>query len=132
VRGSRRIGKEADDFRAEHGALELWPQVNQPREMKLERQRASENAGRRLRRVEIAATSALRMDFAGAKKGEGGKMQRAETLGAGRIEWTDAAPQSGTPGAAANSEAAHTKLQADKLEMEFGKEGKPRQLVATR
>ncbi len=35
VRGSRRTGKEIDDFRAERGAMELWPKVNQPRELNL-------------------------------------------------------------------------------------------------
>jgi lipopolysaccharide export system protein LptA len=131
VRGSRRTGKEAEDFHAEHGTLELWPNVNQPREMNFNGNvqattRAADNGESRL-----LQTSALRMEFAEGKKGGGGKLERTETLGAGRIEWTDAAPQSGTQGTAASSEALHTKLQADRLEMEFGKEGKPRQLVAT-
>jgi len=76
-------------------------------------------------------TSALLLEFADGKKDQGRKLKRAETLGAGRIEWTDAGPQNGTAGAPAGSEAARTKLQADKLEMEFGEEGKARKLVAT-
>ena len=35
VRGSRRTGKEVDDFRAEHGTMELWAKVNRPRQMNL-------------------------------------------------------------------------------------------------
>ena len=35
VRGSRRTGNEVDELRAEHGAVELWPKVNQPRELNL-------------------------------------------------------------------------------------------------
>ncbi len=130
VRGSRRTGKEIDDFRAEHGAMELWPRVNQPRELnlkgsvQLKTQAATSGEARTLQ------TNELRVEFAGGKKGEGGKLERAETLSAGSIEWTDAA-QSGSPGARANSEAARTKLQADKLEMEFGAEGKAKRLVAT-
>jgi len=73
---------------------------------------------------------ALLMEVTDGKKGEG-KLKRAETLRAGRIEWTDAAPQNATAGAPAGGEAARTKLQADKLEMEFGEEGKARKLVAT-
>src|SRR5260370_2719954 len=75
-------------------------------------------------------TSELRMEFADGKKGEGSKLKRAETLGAGSIEWTDAA-QGGTPGVPARGEATQTKLQADKLEMEFGAEGKAKKLIAT-
>jgi LPS export ABC transporter protein LptC len=131
VRGSRRTGNEAEDFRAEHGALELWPQVNQPREMNLNGNVQVRTQGGDSGVSRLLQTSALRMEFADGNKGEGGKLERAETLGAGRIEWTDAAPQNGAPGAPSNSETARTKLQADKLEMEFGKEGKPRQLLAT-
>src|SRR5258708_16898846 len=76
-------------------------------------------------------TGELLREFADGKKGEGSKLERAEAVGAGSIEWTDAAPQGGTPGVPANAEAARTKLKADKFEMEFGKEGKARQLVAT-
>src|SRR5256885_14613050 len=35
VRGSRRTGKEVDDFRAENGAMKLWPKVNKPKELNL-------------------------------------------------------------------------------------------------
>src|SRR5712664_3248128 len=131
VRGSRRTGKEVDDFRAERGAMQLWPRVNQPRELKLkgsvQLKTQADNSGE----ARMLQTSELLMEFADGKKGEGGKLKRAETLGAGSIEWTDAAPQSGTTGAPANVEVARTKLKADKLEMEFGKDGKARQLVAT-
>jgi len=130
VRGSRRTGKEVDDFRAEHGAMELWPKVNQPREMNLKGSVQLRTQADKSGEARMLQTSELLMEFAEGEKGEGGKVRRAETLGAGSIEWTDAALQSGTPGAAANSEAVGTKLQADKLEMQFGEEGKARQLVA--
>jgi len=131
VRGSRRTGKEAEDFRAEHGALELLPKANRPKEMNLNGNVQVTTRAGDTGEARLLETSALRMEFTDGEKGEGGRLERAETLGAGRIEWTDAAPQSGTPGAAANIEAAHTKLQADKLEMEFGEEGKARKLLAT-
>jgi len=131
VRGSRRTGKETEDFRAERGAMELWPKVNQPREMNLKGNVQLKTQTDTSGEARMLQTSELRTEFADGKKGQGSRLERAETLGAGSIEWTDAAPQSGTQGAAANSEAARTRLQADKLEMAFGKEGKPRQLVAT-
>src|SRR5258708_1751626 len=131
VRGSRRTGKEVDDFRAEHGATQLWPKVNQAREMNLKGGVQLKTQADKSGEARMLQTSEWRLEFADAKKGEGSKLKRAETLGAGSIEWTDAAAQSGAPGDPANSEAARTKLKADKLEMEFGNEGKARQLVAS-
>jgi lipopolysaccharide export system protein LptA len=131
LRGSRRAGKETDDFRAEHGAMELWPKVNQPRELNLkggvQLNARAETSGE----ARMLQTSELRVEFAEGKKGEGGKLKRTETLGPGSIEWVDAAPQKGTPAVPADSDAVRTKLQADKLEMEFGAEGKAKKLVAT-
>ena len=131
VRGSRRTGKEVDDFRAEHGTMELWPKVNQPRQMNLKGSVQLTTQGDTSGEARMLQTRELLVEFADGKKGQGSKPQRAETLGTGSIEWTDAERQTGTPGRPASSEAARTKLQADKLEMEFGEEGKARQLVAT-
>ncbi len=130
VHGSRRTGKEIDDFRAEHGAMELWPKLNQPRELNLNGSVQLKTLADTSGEARTLQTSELRMEFADGKKGEGSKLKRAETLGAGSIEWTDAA-QGGTPGVPARGEATQTKLQADKLEMEFGAEGKAKKLIAT-
>jgi LPS export ABC transporter protein LptC len=131
VQGSRRSEKEEDQFSANNASLDLRPKVSQPKELNLNgnvlmKTRAS-NAGNE----RVLQTNALLVEFAEGKKGEGSKPKRAETLSAGSIEWTDAAPPGGAPGAAASGAAARTKLQADKLEMEFGPEGKAKQLVAT-
>src|SRR6266851_3114027 len=131
LRGSRPTGNEVEEFRAEHGAMELWPKVNQPRELNLKGNVQLKTQAKKSDEARMLETSALLVEFADGKKGEGSKLKRAETPGAGSIEWTDAAPQNGTAGTPAGSEAARTKLQADKLEMEFGEEGKARQLVAT-
>jgi len=131
VRGSRRTGKEVDDFRAEHGAMKLWPKVNQPKELNLKggvelKTQADANG-----EVRVLQTGELLAEYADGKKGEGGRLKRVQTEGSGSIEWTDALAQTGTPGTAANGAAARTKLQADKLEMEFGEEGNARRLIAT-
>jgi lipopolysaccharide export system protein LptA len=131
VRGARRNGKETEDFRAEQGAMELWPKVNQPREMHLKGGVILKTQAETANEARTLQTSELQMEFADGKKGEGSRLKRAETLGPGTIEWTDAVTQGGTPGVPPNSDAARTKLQADKLEMEFGEEGKARQLIAT-
>ena len=131
VYGTRRAASEAEDFRAEHAAMELWPKVNQPRQLNLKGSVQLKTQADRSGESRMLRTSELLVKFADEKKGEGTRLKRAETLGAGSIEWTDAAPLNGTPGAAAGGEAARTKLQADKLEMEFGEEGKARRLIAT-
>jgi LPS export ABC transporter protein LptC len=131
VRGSRHTGKEADDFRAEHSVMELWARVNQPKELNLKGNVQLKTRADTSGETRMLQTGELLVEFASEKKGEGNKLKRAETLAAGSIEWTDAAMQGGTAGATANNQPARTKLQADKLEMEFGQEGKAKQLVAT-
>ena len=131
VRGSRRTGKKIDNFRAERGAMELWPKVNQAKEMNMKGGVELKTQAGPTGESRMLQTGELLVEFADGKKGESGKLKRAETLGAGSIEWTDTTAQGGTLGSATNGDAVRTKLQADKLEMEFGDEGKARRLVAT-
>ena len=131
VQGSRRSAKEEDQFSAENATLDLQPKVSQPKELNLNGNVLMKTRANNAGNERVLRTNALLVEFAEGKKGEGSKPKRAETLSAGSIEWTDAPPQSGAPGAAASGAAARTKLQADKLEMEFGLEGKAKQLVAT-
>jgi lipopolysaccharide export system protein LptA len=131
VKGSRRGGKEEDEFSAENGLLDLLPKVSQPKELKLNGNVLMKTRANNAGNERVLQTNALLLEFAEGKKGEGSKPKRAETLSAGSIEWTDPAVQSGAPGAATSGAAARTKLQADKLEMEFGPEGKAKQLIAT-
>jgi lipopolysaccharide export system protein LptA len=123
VRGSRRGKIEEDEFHADAASLDLWPRFNQTKEMNLTggvllKTRTDKNG-----EVRILQTGALRMEFSEGKDGQGGKPTSAETLTAGSMEWTDAAEQP-------NAAPARTKLQADKLLLAFGAEGKPRQLAA--
>ena len=131
VEGSRRSGKGQDEFKAENASLNLWPKVSQPKELNLNgnvwMKTLAENTGS----ARVLQTSALLVEFAQGAQGQTSRPRRAETLGAGSIEWTDAAPPSGAPGTPASNAAARTKLQADKLVMEFGAEGSARQMVAT-
>jgi lipopolysaccharide export system protein LptA len=114
VHGTRNGAQENDEFSAESGTLDLWPRVSQPEELNL-------NGGVVLKTKAIG-TDALRMNFSGGKEGEANKPQRAETLSAGKMEWTDSA--------AAGGAAARTNLQADKLALDFGPLGKAKQLQA--
>jgi lipopolysaccharide export system protein LptA len=131
VQGSRRGGKESDEFRAANASMSLRPKVSQPKEANLsgnvQINTASENSGS----TRVLQTSALLVQFDEGKQAEKSKVRHAETLGAGSIEWTDTPSPSGTPGTAANNAVTKTRLQADKLTMEFGAEGGGKQLAAT-
>ncbi|HXM94983.1 MAG TPA: LPS export ABC transporter periplasmic protein LptC [Candidatus Dormibacteraeota bacterium] len=135
VRGSHRTGSasslELDEFRAEHASLDLWPRTSQPKLLNLNGDvvlKATADKGIDSRMLQ---TSALRMEFAAGGEGSGAKPKRAETLAAGTIEWTDAAPQSPAAGSLLPGAPTRTKLQADKLAMDFGPLGKAKQLTAS-
>ena len=117
VQGTRHSGKVQDEFSAENAFLELRPKVSQPRELNLKGNVKLKTLADGGGEARVLQTSALRVDFAEEANAEGSKPKRAETLGAGSIQWTDTA-------------AVRTKLQADKLELEFGVEGKAKQLAA--
>jgi LPS export ABC transporter protein LptC len=123
VRGARHGNEEEDEFHADTAALDLWPRLNQAKEMNLNggvlvKTRIAKSGDAR-----ILQTGALRMEFSEEKEGQAGKPTNAETLTAGSMEWTDASAQASTL-------PTRTKLQADKLQLAFGEEGKPKQLDA--
>jgi LPS export ABC transporter protein LptC len=122
VRGSRDAAAEQDKASADYATLELWPWLGRPKEVKLNGNVLLETQGAN-GESRLLRTNAFRMEFGKGESGQTGKAQKAETLAAGTMEWTDAASQ---PGAA----TAKTKLQADKLVMDFASSGKARQLQA--
>ena len=124
VRGNRNGLVEQDQASADSGTLDLWPRVSQPKELNLSGSVLLKTLQNNTGESRQLQTSAFRMEFSGGKEHEANKPQRAETLAAGTMEWTDAAPQPGTA-------PARTKLQADKLVMDFAPQGKARQLDAT-
>jgi lipopolysaccharide export system protein LptA len=112
-------GNSADgDLSAETAELEMWPRVNQAKQLTLhgnvqmDTRDAASAASRTLR------TNALQLNFDGGQPGLAGKVKHGETLGHGTMEWTDAA-------------GAHSKMDADKLAVEFGPKGKAQQVTAT-
>ena len=122
IQGTRKTGTEQEQATADTATLELWPWLGRPKELNLNgnvllQTRGSKDESRQLR------TSAFRMEFARGEEGQAGKARRAETLAAGEMEWTDAPTQP-------NATPMKTKLQADRLSMEFAETGKPRQLQA--
>ena len=112
-----------DDATADAAGLDLWPAVSQPKELNLTGNVVLKSLQVKGVESRTLQTSAFRMVFSGGKKGEPNKPEKAETLAAGSMEWVDA-PAQGAAG------PAKTNLRADRLAMEFGEQGKPRQLRA--
>jgi LPS export ABC transporter protein LptC len=123
VHGLRSGAEEDDEASSDSGTLDLWPRVSQPKELNLSGNVALRSNLKKTGETRVLQSSAFRMEFSEAKPHDSGKPRKAETLAAGTMEWTDAASQS-TP-------AARTKIQADKLVMDFAEQGKARRLQAT-
>src|SRR6266853_4808266 len=118
VRGTRTSAAEQDVASAESGSLELWPWLGRPKEVNLNgnvQLQTQGNSGE----SRMLRTNAFRLEFSKGESCQTGKAQKAETLAGGTMEWTDAGVAS-----------AKTKLQADKLVMDFASSGKARQLQA--
>jgi lipopolysaccharide export system protein LptA len=125
VHGFRSAAVETDEMKADTGTLDLWPRVNEPKELNLS---GSVTLNTKLVKTgdsRTLQTTAFRMEFSGGGEHQPSKPQKAETLAAGVMEWTDSSAQSG-----GTASPAKTKLQADRLVMDFADTGKARQLQA--
>jgi len=121
--GSRKVAEEEDSFNADTATMDFWPRANKPRELNLNGAVNLQSQFHKIGETRKLQTAALRMVFSGGNADSGTRAQRAETLAPGAIEWTAAAPQAGAP--------VYTKVAAEKLAMDFGEQGKPRELQAT-
>jgi LPS export ABC transporter protein LptC len=113
-------GGEQDEISADSGTLDLWPRLSEPRELNLLGNVVLHSNLQQTGETRMLQTSSFRMEFGEGKPHVAGKPVKAETLSAGIMEWTDATSGS----------AAKTRLQADRLTMEFGDQGKARHLQA--
>ena len=98
--------------------MEMWPQVNQAKLLTLRGNVHVDTRDAKTGQGRTLTTNALQLAFAGGKAGEANRVQHAETLERGTMEWLDAA-------------AVRSKLSADKLALEFSPEGKAQLLNAT-
>jgi lipopolysaccharide export system protein LptA len=106
------------NVRAEGSEMEMWPRVNQAKVLTL---RGNVRLDAREPKTGLArqvTTSVLQLNFSGGKAGEPNRIEHAETLERGTMQWSD-------PG------DVHCKLSADKLALDFGPQGKARLLNAT-
>ena len=123
VHGGRHAKDEDDDFHADAASLDMWPRLNQAKELNLNGGVLLKTQMSKTGDARALDTGALRMQFSEGQEKHSGKPTIAETLTAGTMEWTDAPAHPG-------DSPARTKLQADKLRLAFGDEGKPKQLQA--
>jgi len=122
VVGSRQTTAEREDMTAAAASLDLWPKVSQPKQLDLNGGVVLNTQANKSGESRALHTDALQIHFSAPAGGQASKLQLAQTLAPGTLEWT---------GPATAAVAQHTKLKADTLEMRFGATGKPTQLLAT-
>jgi lipopolysaccharide export system protein LptA len=148
VTGARFADVERDDASSQSATIAMWPRVNEVKELNLRGDVVLKTLVSASGDSRVLHTNALRMEFSGGQPDEPSRPLTAETLSAGRMEWTETnatslsagAPgknaatvknKSGVGSAAGNPPTpAHTTLAADKLRMQFDALGKPKQLLA--
>lgn len=106
------------NLRAENAGMEMWPRVNQARLLTLRGNVHADTRDAKTGQARTLTTNALQLSFAGGAAGEANRVERAETLERGMLEWLDAA-------------GVRSKISADKLAMEFAAQGKAQLLNAT-
>ncbi len=114
VRGSSAEG----GLSAESGELEMVPRVNEAKLLTLRGNVQMDTRDSKSGATRALKTNALQLSFEGGLPGKPSRIKRGETLERGRMVWTDAT-------------GANSKLDADKLTIEFGALGKAQLLTAT-
>ncbi|HEV2101483.1 MAG TPA: LptA/OstA family protein [Candidatus Acidoferrum sp.] len=114
VQGSSPSG----NLEAESGEMEMWPGLNQAKLLTLRGNVRVNGHDPKSGMTRSLTSNAVQLTFAGGKAREANRVQHAETLERGTMEWLDAA-------------AVRSKLAADKLALDFSAQGKPQLLNAT-
>ena len=108
----------AGAMQAERGELEMWPKINQAKLLTVRGNVYVQSRDPETGTPRNLQTNALQLVFSGGQLGQVSRLQHAETLERGTVEWTDTA-------------AARSKLSGDRLALEFSADGKAKQLAAT-
>jgi lipopolysaccharide export system protein LptA len=106
------------NLEAESGDMEMWPGVNQAKLLKLRGNVHVNGRDPKTGTTRSLTSNAVQLTFTGGKAGAVNRVQHAETLERGEMEWLDAT-------------AVRSKLAADKLALDFSAQGKPQLLNAT-
>ena len=103
---------------AETGELEMYPRVNEAKLLTLRGSVQIDTRDPKSGATRSLKTNALQLSFDGGRPGQLSRLKHGETLEHGTMEWIDAS-------------GARSKLDAEKLAVDFGAKGKAQQLMAT-
>ncbi len=106
------------NLQAGRGEMQMWPQVNQAKLLTLHGNVRVDTRDPKTGLARSLTTNALQLAFSGGKPGEANRVQHAETLERGAMEWLDVG-------------AVKSRLSADKLALEFGAQGRAQLLNAS-
>jgi lipopolysaccharide export system protein LptA len=106
------------NLEADSGDMEMWPGLNQAKLLTLRGNVRVNGRDPKSGMTRNLTSNAVELTFAGGKPGVVNRVQHAETLERGAMEWVDAA-------------AVRSRLAADKLALDFSAQGKPQLLNAT-
>jgi lipopolysaccharide export system protein LptA len=115
--GQVRGNTASEQLQADHGTVEMWPKVNQAKLVTLRGNVIAGDHDARNGTSRKVTTNTLLLTLRGDHANEHAKIQHAETMDRGTVEWTDTA-------------AAQSKLSADRLTVDFGASGKAQHLAA--
>ena len=116
--GQVRGNTSSEQVQADYATVEMWPKVNQAKLVTLRGNASVEQHDLRNGTGRKVTSNVLQLTMSGGHPNEKSKIQHAETLDRGTMEWTDGA-------------AAQSKLTADKLSVDFGATtGKAQHLTA--
>ncbi|HXJ13448.1 MAG TPA: LptA/OstA family protein, partial [Candidatus Limnocylindrales bacterium] len=104
-------------LQADTGEMEMWPGLNQAKLLTLRGNVHVNGHDPKSGMTRNLTSNAVQLTFAGGKAGEVNRVQHAETLERGAMEWLDSA-------------AVRSRLAADKLALDFSALGKPQLLNA--
>ncbi len=121
VRGWREVEGQRDDFDSSAASMELWPRATQPKEVSLNGAVTVKSQARDAAESRTLRTESLRLEFGGGKANTPGRLQLAQTLAPGSLEWTEEA---------GHGAGVLTRLKADRLRLEFAGTGKTSRLAA--
>jgi lipopolysaccharide export system protein LptA len=106
------------NLQAETGEMEMWPGLNQAKLLTLRGNVSVNGRDPKSGMMRTLTSNAVQLTFAGGEAGAVNRVQHAETLERGAMEWLDAA-------------SVRSRLAADKLALDFSAQGKPQLLNAT-
>ncbi len=124
VTGSVDGVEEKEEMASNDAQLDFWPATGRTKEITLRGAARVHTENKKTGEARELQSDAVRMSFSGGKLEEKSRPQMAETLAPGTLVWTNGAGKTAGAG-------EQTKLQADRLHLDFGDAGKAKLLQAS-